>query len=46
MMPGPERERLCDEPEMFVQPGNKEVLGKEVNKSKGCRASQGQTAVA
>lgn len=32
-MPGPERERLCDEPEMFVPLGNKEVLGKEVDKS-------------
>lgn len=45
-MPGPERKRLCYDPEKFVQPGNKEVLGKEVDKSKGCRASRGQTAVA
>lgn len=45
-MPGLERERPCDELEMFVQPGNKEVLGKEVDMSKSCRASQGQIAVA
>lgn len=45
-MPGLERERLYDELEMFVQPGNKEVLRKEVDMSKSCRASQGKTAVA
>lgn len=46
LMPGLKRGRPCDELEMFVQPGNKEVLGKEVDMSKSCRASQGQIAVA
>lgn len=39
-MPGLERESMCEKPETFVQPGNKEVLEKERNVSRGYRANQ------
>jgi hypothetical protein len=35
LVPRLERESLCEEPETFVQPENKEVLEKERNTSRG-----------
>lgn len=39
LVPGIERENVCEEPGTFVQPGNKEVLEQERNMSRGYRAN-------